>query len=563
MFATDVDQRQPDDAVRHRRGSAWDDELCELLHVPPAGAAGGRPVERAHRRDVGARRRAGGHPDQRHRRRPAGGPVRPGVRRRREWPRTRTAPAASCCSTSASGVRRRPTGMLTTVAWTLGDGTARSPTPWRARSSSTGSAVQWLRDGLGLIADAAETVAARRDGGRLRRRVRRSRLHRTGFAVVGPVRPRARSSASPAAPAAPTSPGQSSSRWRTRRATWSRRWRRRADTAIAELRVDGGASAMDCCCQFQADQLGVTVERPDRPWRRRRSARPSSPVSPRGCGRTSAPSAPDGRIDAVVPPEPRSCVPPTPGTPRGSAPSSAPGRGPADPSDRLGDGSDQSVGELGRGDRRATRSRSWIGTAGPTGRDTTPARARWAQTMSLERDRRVGGVEVLAALEEGHQPARLGWLAAAVDQLAGTEHDRPVGVDRRDEAVDQRGQPVGRRGARRRRAARASIAVAESGRSASTGRMCSTDTPSTASISSASSVDRTWPSGSETTSSSIDPPAAVLEDVDRGDVAADGTDAARHLTERARAVRQPDADDQDAGHRTTVSPLDATRVATT
>jgi len=33
-------------------------------------------------------------------------------------------------------------------------------------------------------------------------------------------------------------------------------------TEILELRVDGGASVMDILCQFQADQLGVTVLRP-------------------------------------------------------------------------------------------------------------------------------------------------------------------------------------------------------------------------------------------------------------------------------------------------------------
>jgi glycerol kinase len=33
-------------------------------------------------------------------------------------------------------------------------------------------------------------------------------------------------------------------------------------TPLVELRVDGGASAMDVLCQFQADQLGVTVQRP-------------------------------------------------------------------------------------------------------------------------------------------------------------------------------------------------------------------------------------------------------------------------------------------------------------
>jgi glycerol kinase len=32
---------------------------------------------------------------------------------------------------------------------------------------------------------------------------------------------------------------------------------------LAELRVDGGASAMDLLCQIQADQLGVPVRRPE------------------------------------------------------------------------------------------------------------------------------------------------------------------------------------------------------------------------------------------------------------------------------------------------------------
>jgi glycerol kinase len=33
-------------------------------------------------------------------------------------------------------------------------------------------------------------------------------------------------------------------------------------TPIIDLRVDGGASAMDLLCQIQADQLGVSVQRP-------------------------------------------------------------------------------------------------------------------------------------------------------------------------------------------------------------------------------------------------------------------------------------------------------------
>jgi glycerol kinase len=35
-----------------------------------------------------------------------------------------------------------------------------------------------------------------------------------------------------------------------------------AGVGLAELRVDGGASAMDLLCQIQADQLGVPVRRP-------------------------------------------------------------------------------------------------------------------------------------------------------------------------------------------------------------------------------------------------------------------------------------------------------------
>ena len=80
------------------RPLAWDDELCDLLARAPDALPDGR-----RRRAGGSASPSdrcgvpGGHPDQRHRRRPAGGPVRAGVLRRRAWPRTPTAPAASCC----------------------------------------------------------------------------------------------------------------------------------------------------------------------------------------------------------------------------------------------------------------------------------------------------------------------------------------------------------------------------------------------------------------------------------------------------------------------------------
>ena len=46
-------------------------------------------------------------------------------------------------------------GLLTTVAWQLGDD--RRPTRWRASIFVTGAAVQWLRDGLGIIDASSES----------------------------------------------------------------------------------------------------------------------------------------------------------------------------------------------------------------------------------------------------------------------------------------------------------------------------------------------------------------------------------------------------------------------
>ena len=72
-------------------------------------------------------------PDRRRRRRPAGGHVRPGLLRARQRPRTRTAPAASCCSTPATSRSRRRTACSRPSA---GSWAARSRTASKARSSS-------------------------------------------------------------------------------------------------------------------------------------------------------------------------------------------------------------------------------------------------------------------------------------------------------------------------------------------------------------------------------------------------------------------------------------------
>ena len=48
------------------------------------------------------------------------------------------------------------------------------------------------------------------------------------------------------------------------------------------------------------------------------------------------------------------------------------------------------------------------------------------------------------------------------------------------------------------------------------------------------------------------PPAALLQDLDPGYVAVHGADPARHLTERARPVREPDPQDEPV-HGATVT----------
>jgi glycerol kinase len=150
-------------------------------------------------------------------------------------------------------------GMLTTVAWKFADGT----THYALEGSIfvTGAAVQWLRDGLGIIDDAAETG------------VLAGSVPDTGGVYVVPAfaglgspwwDPYARG----------TIVGITRGTGRaeiTRAVVESMAYQTRdvvdamtaaSGTPLIELRVDGGASVMDILCQFQADQLGVPVLRP-------------------------------------------------------------------------------------------------------------------------------------------------------------------------------------------------------------------------------------------------------------------------------------------------------------
>ncbi len=150
-------------------------------------------------------------------------------------------------------------GMLTTVAWTLADGTTHYAL--EGAIFVTGAAIQWLRDGINIIDDAAETGSLAES------------VPDTGGVYVVPAfaglgspywDPYARG----------TIVGITRGTGRaeiTRAVVESMAYQVRdvidamvaaSGTPIVDLRVDGGASVMDLLCQFQADQLGVTVQRP-------------------------------------------------------------------------------------------------------------------------------------------------------------------------------------------------------------------------------------------------------------------------------------------------------------
>ena len=170
-------------------------------------------------------------------------------------------------------------GLLTTVAWTLpermlSNGTSSNGTSSNGTSSSglttqyalegsifaTGAAVQWLRDGLGIIEEAAEIgplAASVPDSGGV--------VLVPAFAglgspywdpyargtVVGITRGSGRAQFARAV--------VESMAYQTRDVVDA--MTAASGTQLEELRVDGGASVMPLLLQLQADQLGVTVLR--------------------------------------------------------------------------------------------------------------------------------------------------------------------------------------------------------------------------------------------------------------------------------------------------------------
>jgi glycerol kinase len=150
------------------------------------------------------------------------------------------------------------TGMLTTVAWRR-DG--KLSYALEGAIFITGAALQWLRDGLGIIASAAEAgplAASVTDSGGVflvPAFVGLGAPHWDPYArgtIVGLTRGSDKTHLVRAA--------VESMAYQTRDVVEA--MERDAGRKLTELRVDGGASVMDVLCQFQADLLGIPVRRP-------------------------------------------------------------------------------------------------------------------------------------------------------------------------------------------------------------------------------------------------------------------------------------------------------------
>jgi glycerol kinase len=150
-------------------------------------------------------------------------------------------------------------GMLTTIAWTLADGTVAYAL--EGAIFVTGAAIQWLRDGLGMIRNADEVgplAASVSDNGGVYLVPAFTGLGCPWWdpyargSILGITRGTTRAHIARATVEAMA--------YQTRDAVAA--MTSASGTQLRELRVDGGASVMDLLLSFQAEQLGVTVRRP-------------------------------------------------------------------------------------------------------------------------------------------------------------------------------------------------------------------------------------------------------------------------------------------------------------
>ena len=150
-------------------------------------------------------------------------------------------------------------GMLTTIAWQLADGSVAYAL--EGAIFVTGAAIQWMRDGLGLISSAAEIGP-----------LAESTADNGGVYLVPAFTGLGSPWWDPYARGTVVGITRGSTKAHIARAIVEAMAYQSRDvveamaaasgTTLATLRVDGGASTMDLLLQMQADQLGATVERP-------------------------------------------------------------------------------------------------------------------------------------------------------------------------------------------------------------------------------------------------------------------------------------------------------------
>ena len=160
---------------------------------------------------------------------------------------------------------RRPTGSPVSCAWDLGDHAdgvhGRVAYALEGSAFVSGAAIQWLRDGLGIISVGGGGRPAGGVGARQRRRHVRARAHRSRQPVVGS-----------AARGIVTGLTRGVGRAHLARAcveAMAFQVRDMTDAMAAAsayplsaLRADGGAAAMDLLLELQAEQSRMPVARP-------------------------------------------------------------------------------------------------------------------------------------------------------------------------------------------------------------------------------------------------------------------------------------------------------------
>ena len=156
---------------------------------------------------------------------------------------------------TGGAVVRSDAGLLSTAAWRSPDGAMTYAL--EGAIFVTGSAVQWLRDGLQIVGNAAETAA-----------IAQSVDDSDGVVFVPALTGLGAPHWDPHARGMIIGITRGTTRAHLVRATLEAIAFEVRDVIetlpeLTTLRVDGGAAANDLLCQFQADQVGRAVERPE------------------------------------------------------------------------------------------------------------------------------------------------------------------------------------------------------------------------------------------------------------------------------------------------------------